>query len=377
MQPDAIRIKLEIARCHLRLGAFETAKQYFRDVLTVNPPDAVRDNIDLYLAAIAATEKRHFFSGSVTYGFSADNNVRSAPGNFLLTFSGFGGIVTLPLTSLPVNDQIQTVTLTANHIYKFEDSPFSWKTSLLSFNSFYNDFKDLNLNYYGLTTGPVYQAGNYQLEAHAVVNNITLGYDEYVQPTGLGASATYIFGQKLIGNAAIGIEKKKYAKISDSWKSATNLKLTLTPIVTLNKNRITGTIEKERENAKLSSWSYDRLKWALRYDRILPKDFTAFGSIDIATTKYDTEASGATVVRSDALKNISLGLSKILWQSENKDLNLSGQLSYTYTDSTSSIDTYDYSKKVYATQLSLSFQILCPKHIRENVDEVRICINIR
>nr|MBF0222317.1 tetratricopeptide repeat protein [Desulfobulbaceae bacterium] len=355
MDPNAIRIKLEIARCHMRLNAFQVAKQYFYEVQASNPPKQVRENIEFFLSAIAATEKRHFFTGIFSAGINYDDNVRSAPGDFLLNFSGAAGSISLNVSSEPVNDQIYTNTFAISHIYKFEDKPYSWKTTFTNFNNFYDDYKDLDITYYGISTGPAFQSSNFLFDLHASINNLTLGFDEYVQPSNVGASLTYVHGPQFMLSSSFVLEKKKYSKPSDNSKNATNINFSLSPSYTIGDNRFTFTLMKENENAHLGHWSYDRHKWALRYDRILPKNFTLFASYEDKTTKYGAVKSGDTEGRSDVIDATAIGLTKLVWQSKDKSRNINLQISHTYTDAHSNINTYAYRKNVTATLLSLGF----------------------
>lgn len=355
MNPDAIRVKLEIARCHMRLGALQAAKQYFYEVLNSKPPKPVADNIEIFLAGINASEKKHFISGMLSLGFSLDNNARSAPGDYQLTFSGFAGDITLDLTSAPVDDKIYSITAAINHIYKFEDSPYSWKTTVTNLSSIYAEYKDLDIHYIGLSSGPAFQGNNFLLEFHASLNKLSLGYDEYVQPTGAGGSVTFLLGPNFLLNSAIGIEKKKYSKAADVEKDATNYTASLSPTFIFGDYRLSPTFAKERENADTAYYSYDRFKWGMRYDRTLPKEINIFASFSIKHTDYDAIKTGDSVKRSDKAQDLTLGANKTFWVSADKSKNISMQVSWTYTDAESNLVLYNYRKKVLASLLSYGF----------------------
>ncbi len=354
IQPGAVRVKLEMARCHAELGALELAKQLFYEVLASRPPESVKKNIDLLLAFIASSQKRHFFSGMTSLGVSFDDNVRSGPPAGTVTAQF--GILEFQADA-PVRDQILSNTILANHIYKIPETPYSWKSSATLFNNFYYDFKDLDLSMVGVSTGPAYQGERIMLDANAHVNNIKLSWDEYVQPYGIGASLTYLFDPHFILSSSLALEKKIYAKSSDDPKDATNFVLNISPSLILGDNRFTFSLTKEQENAKAAYWCYDKLSWGIRYDRVLPYNFTAFVSYDNKETDYD-EANTAltdTESRSDKVHQYTGGLSKIFWQSKNKSQNLSLQLTHTITDANSNIVRSNYNKKVFASSMSYSF----------------------
>lgn len=353
VQPGAIRVKLEMARCHMELGSLELAKHFFYEVLDSNPPQSVKDNVQLLLAAIASTEKLHYFSGMASFGISFDDNVRSAPPPGTITY-----FYTLPLsTDPPVRDQIFATTVAANHVYKIPDTPYAWKTSALLYNNSYKDFRDLDLNMVGISTGPVYQKDRFMIDASVHLNDITLGWDEYVRPFGIGTSITYLLNPSFIISSALTIEKKGYAKESDDPKDATNLLLTLSPSLILDDNRFTVSFAKEHEKASALFWSYDKFSLGLRYDRVLPDNLTGFISFDLKKTKYgaiNTDLTD-TIIRSDTVCLYSIGLTKIFWRSDDKSQNLALQLTHTTTNANSNITRSNYKKRVYASQISYSF----------------------
>lgn len=355
MDPAAVRVKLEIARCHMQLGSYQLARQYFYEVLHTNPPEPVIQNINIYLASMKALEKKHYINGSVSVGISADNNVYSAPGDYLLTFPGSGGDITVPASSEPLADFIYTIIASLSHIYKFEESPYSWKTSIIDLNSLYNQYADLDIHLLGITTGPTYQKNNFFLEAHTSLNTLTLGRAGYVQPTSIGGSAGFLLGPRFLISTSLQFEKKEYKKETDKEKDATNIHASLSPSLSLGKNRLTGTVSKERENADAASFSYDRIQWAIRLDRLLTNSLTFYANYDFKTTDYDAIRAGDIVIRSDEIKILSLGFNKIVWKSKDKSKNISAFLTYTYTDSDSNVAIYTYDKTATTITVSYNF----------------------
>jgi|GEM_PF-1514239 len=357
VQPDATRIKLEIARCHMQLGSFETAKQYFYEVLNSNPPDAVKKNVDYLLAAIAATEKRNFFSGSASFGFDVDDNGRSSELYFAdITLPGSG--ITLSNAQVgarPVQDTITSTIVGINHIYKFLDTPYAWKSSLISYNTFYNELKDLNVNLLGLSSGPSYQTDTSLFEFHGTVNNVALGHEEYVRPIGFGGSALFLLDPQILLNSSFTFENKRYSKAANADQDANNYSLTINPLFIIGDNRYNFSVSREWENADADYWSYDRLKFSLRYDRTLPYDFTAFFSLTATMTDYDAIETALTVKRSDTVEEFSFGLSRQLWIAKDKTRNVSLQASLTRTNADSNIAAYIYRKTVLSTLLTYGF----------------------
>lgn len=355
MQPGAMRVKLELARCYMRLRSFESAKQYFYEVLAGNPPRAVRINIDNYLSAIAAAERRHFFSGTVSAGISFDDNIRSSPGDFL--FTSFDGLnfVTHDLSAPSQSDYYTTASVVVSHIYRREGSPFAWKTTATTFNNLYGDYHDLDVNLFGLSTGPAYETPTALYEVHGMFHDLLVEHDPYMRPMGIGGSAIVSLSSKLIASATTTLQEKRYQEDSNSVKDATTFTLGLSPILMLGNNRITVSLGHEQERADADYWSYNRRAWGGRYDRVLPVDFTAFAGFNRQRTEYGAIKPGDVSQRLDRVSDFYCGVTKLLWQAKGRRQNLLGQLSYTYTESDSTVSVYDYRKNVSVAMFSYGF----------------------
>lgn len=351
--PEAARAKLELARTHLRLGSNELAKQYFKEVLATNPPEQVWKNIQQFLDAIAASEQRHFVNGLFTLGVSHDDNVNVAPTETSVNVN-FSGI-TIPITidQTPISDQIYNTTLVANHIYKFEDNPYTWKTTAVNYNAFYESQNIHDINYLSLSSGPVFQGTNYLWQIQGTISNVDLEYDRYQGAYGLSSTLTWLVDQTILFN--IGATAQQKNTYQDGDKDADNYLITAGPVFTLGPDRITLALGKELENAAHDFNSYDRFIMLARYDRQLPLDFGLFASFRFQNTNYDKTDPLYVNNRSDDVLDLSFGVSKRLWQAEDKRQSLAGQLSYTNTKAESNIALYEYDKNVTAAELTLAF----------------------
>lgn len=350
--PNAQRVKLELARAHLRLGSRELAKQYFKEVQATNPPEQVWKNIQQFLDAIAASEKRHFVNGTFTLGHAWDDNARSAPVSEKISAGLFEFTLTGQSAS-PQSDQINNSTLVLNHIYKNEDYPFLWKTSATSYNALYQSLYDLNINYLGLTSGPVFQNEKTIWDIQALVSHIDVEHERYQSAFGLASSFTAIFMENLLTTFGLKVEEKN--NYVDPERDATNLLYSAGPVLLLGPNRLSLNFTKEVEIAYNEENSYDRFGWKLRYDHNLPYDIALACGLGFTKTSYDKEHSFFGVYRSDDLQEVNVGLSRTLWQDQAKRQALIAQLGHTYTNSESNIDLYTYRKNVTELSLTVSF----------------------
>ena len=348
MNPEAARVKLEIARCHLRLGFREMAKQYFREVLATNPPAPVWENIERYLLAIKKMDKRHLFTGTFTVGIGWDDNVYLSPVSDLV----FGIPLTGP-TAKPVDDQIYSTTAILNHVYRFDNPSLTWKNTFTNYNALYENEHVLDVYYFSLTSGPVWKTDSFMWNNHLIAKHIDVEHDRYLDSFGLGTVLTIPAGQKILLSAGGQVEKKE--NYQDNWRDGTNVMFNFNPILTLGANRISGFFFKEMEDADSQLYSYDRIGWTLRYERKLPRQFAAFASFGVKQTDYDGTNPLFFVQRSDTVQEVRTGISKLLWQSKKNQTNLSGELTYTYLDSDSNISLYTYRKNLVTLSFTVGF----------------------
>ncbi|MBU4412063.1 MAG: tetratricopeptide repeat protein [Proteobacteria bacterium] len=350
--PDANRVKLELARANLQLGSREIAKQYFKEVLATNPPEQVWKNIEKFLASIEEAEQKHFVNGTFTLGHAWDDNARSAPVSDRIA----AGLFEFQLTgqsASPQSDQTNNATLVLNHIYKNVEYPFMWKTAATSYNALYQSLYDLDVNYLGLTSGPVFQQDNFIWDLQALVSLIDVEHDRYQGAFGAASSLTYLFSKNFMGTVGIKAEEKN--NYVDPDRDALNLIFSAGPILLVDQNRLSLLFSKEKENADNEVNSYDRFGWKLRYDRNLPYDFAAFAGLGFTITDYDAQHPFFSVFRNDEVQELTAGVSRLLWQDTAKNQALVMQLGHTYTNSESNIDLYTYRKNVTELNLTVSF----------------------
>lgn len=122
-KPDENRVKLEIARAFHMMNANEIARRYCKEVLSTNPPEAVKKNIIKFLAFMDKSEQKHFFSGSLCVGVDWNNNVWASPG--IGTAKTLIGDIQLTGDSAKkTQDWAYSTMLVMNHTYAFQPGRF-------------------------------------------------------------------------------------------------------------------------------------------------------------------------------------------------------------------------------------------------------------
>jgi tetratricopeptide (TPR) repeat protein len=346
--PNAARVKLEIARCHLRLGFREMARHYFREVLATNPPAPVWQNIERYLAEIEAQERRHLFTGTFTLGLNWDDNVYQSPVSDTIL-----GLQLTGSTARPTSDRILDTTAVINHVYQFEEPRLSWKTTLTDYNALYEDRHDLDVAYYSLGSGPVWNTGRYLWHNQAIAKHIDVEHDRYLDALGFASALTLPAAPGLLVTVGGRLEEKN--NYDDPLRDATNAMLHVTPVLSLGPNRLSALLAKERENAGAEVFSYDRISWSLQYERELTPTTSVFGGFNCQSSDYLDADPFFLVNRADTVQEWRAGASRLLWQSAASRTTLAGQLVYSYLESDSNIDIYTYRKHVVSLSCTLGF----------------------
>ncbi|MDH3393004.1 MAG: tetratricopeptide repeat protein [Desulfobulbaceae bacterium] len=350
MTPDANRVKLELARTNLKLGSREMAKHYFREVLATNPPQQVMDNINKLLDAIAAGEKNHFFNGIFTTSYNFDSNANGTPTDSILYLFGS---VPVTLDQDKKRDQYYGEQAILNHIYRFQDTPYSWKTTATLYGNFYENQNTQDSTVVGISTGPVKQTEKYMWATNLSVASIETAYDRYMGSFGVSSTLTTPVNREMLLTFSGSLQNRKYYQDGD--KDAMNLSLSAGATLMKGENRLTITGTREMEMASANFNRYHRMILNTRYDRTLPYDLSAFVGLRFQMTDYSEQIDIFGKPRNDNQIDSSIGISKLLWKASDGKYSLAGQLSHTHTDAESNISLYGYKKDVTSISMTLAF----------------------
>ena len=352
MDPEAIRIKLELARSHFELGSFEAAKTYFIEVLAADPPENVKKNIEFFLDVMKKAEKKHILSGVFTAGINWDDNIKSAPLSTTTEVLGFELELTGD-TATPKEDQIMNSTIMLNHIYKVPDRNIAWKTILINYNALYQDQVDLDINYLGINSGPVWKTDAFMWDIYGLATQTYLDDEKYLVSNGIASN--FILTMDPVIQIKLGAKSEKKQYPQDTSKDATNTTFSIGPMINAGVNTFGFTLSFEDEGADGPENSYDRHNATLTYSRKLLYNFTFNFKAGLKMTDYREANILYGVKRSDMVKTHTSGFTRIFYQSPDRSRSMSATASYTYTKSESNIDIYSYKKDVLAASMTLMF----------------------
>ncbi|PLX50605.1 MAG: hypothetical protein C0613_03815 [Desulfobulbaceae bacterium] len=251
----------------------------------------------------------------------------------------------------PDDDHAFVVSATFNHLYRPEEDAPLWKTSLLTYNSFYNDEHDLNVNYHEISTGPGIKNDYFLWQNNLLATAIDVEHERYLDSWGFSSTLTSQLIDRFILTGKLRFEDKDNKRYA--FRSAENYQATAQAAFLLDAARLAFTFGKEIESASNRLVSYDRVLMQLRFDTPLPYGIALYASATAKFTTYKKEDPIFAVKRDDDRHEVAVGLSKSLWQDQERHRNLLLALSHRYTDTESNIDLYSYRRN--STNLTLTY----------------------
>lgn len=351
--PHENRVKLEIARAFQKLGANNTAIQYCMEVLASNPPEAVKNNINAFLAFIKKTEQTHFLNGQISTGIDWNNNIWASPS--VGTINTIIGDVNLTgSSSKKTQDWIYASTLGIQHAYRLPSSDHFWKTDLTFYSALYDKTSALDIQYMGGNTGPEFVSGKNRLGLRFLFSHIDLGNTEYQDGLGIKLLLDHTFNPYFLSHTALKVEEKDFPH--NSGKDAKNISLRHDMNYLFRHNWIGIGLKAERENADDDENSYRRYSPSISVSRELPFNMTGSAGYAYQFSTYSKPGSLFNKSREDHQHSVGAGLKKIMWQSsENPDRAASLNLNYQHIWAFSNIELYEYEQDLVQLFLLYAF----------------------
>ncbi len=350
-QPDAERARLELARSYFELGNMASARSNFMQVMAKKPPPPVQKNIQRYLDLIEKSAQQHNFGGQLSVGISFDDNIQSSPvdqqihtiiGN--VTLSGDG--------SVAQQDFINQNSIQLNHSYRKHPKSMGWLSSAVVHNSTYAKEQDLNLNLFGLNTGPVWQTGKWQSRLQGQFNHLILDDKRYMTLAGVTAEQSWQYNKHYNVGASASFSSLDYA---NSDRDAEIYRFEIKQHASWGKNRLSASLGVEFNQAREDHFSYIRELLSIRYQRLLPWQFQGELGFRYYHSDHDEAEPLFSEKRREDFRELQASLSRPLWRSKTRSQQLMARLQYAYTDTYSNIGLYKYDKQVANFILSYQF----------------------
>lgn len=344
LDPNAHRIRLDLAALYYDDGQYEKADEQFLIVRSAKIPSQVEANIKNYkLKKQLSNQKNYTLSASL--GYLKDSNVNVGPNIDTITMYDID--FTLSNDAKETEDDANTLKADATLYNQFKH--FLLKTSL-SFNKIdYDEQNDYDSTSYTLSTGPVFFSDDTMYIVPLNYSNIDMGSsdDYYLKYISLNPSFKKRISPTLSYSLKLNIDKKSYKLLPN--KDGITYGLTYGAEILNDKtSNINFTTFFNKNESKNDIYSFTSIGAGLSYTDVILKRIFFIGSVNYSTTSY-AEAEDAFAIDKEE-NNLNGSLNFIY------DLNLynsSLMFSYFRQKNSSNIDLYAYKR----SQSMISFNI--------------------
>ena len=330
--PEALRVRLELARAHFMAREFQNADRQFRAVRAENLPPAVQANVDVFLGQIRMAKD---WSYGLSVAIAPDTNINGASTTrevdiYGLPFrlsedarqkSGIGAAIDASLEYAPriaPNGRFRLGAALQRREYKG------------------TQFDDMTL---ALQAGPRFVLPKWDLSLLGTGFRRWYGGDAYASSFGGRMEATHYAGPRTVFNGSLAI-----LRIEDEREDARSrwvYSASLGGMRQINqKSAVTVRLGINRQDAQENAYS----NWAgvisAGYYRELPEGFSIYLEPSLALTDYDAPLLAFGKTRKDKVGSITAAVLNrriVLWR-------FTPRIAYSFTKSDSTIDLYDYNR---------------------------------
>ena len=219
--PNLPRVQLEIGALYFRMGSYDISRSYFQKALAANPPSEVRARIANYLAEIAKRSGIQQFTGFVLFGAQTQSDANLAPGS---------PIVQSPIGPVLLNNQFvkkrdENVFGTGSFLYSYDLGTQTRDTIEVGGTGYANHYSSvtrLDLGIVELTAGPRFHflrplpdVSDISLKPYAIVNDVSLGGNQYFNTYGVGSELTAGVWQDLHFKSIFEFRQKNFTDAPD------------------------------------------------------------------------------------------------------------------------------------------------------------------
>ncbi len=193
--PNLPRVQLELGALYFRMGSYDLARAYFEKAVAGNPPAAVRQRINDYLAQIDSAQSRHHFSGYVFFGAQYQSDANVAPSSPLIASPIGPVLLGSQFTRQASGSLFGTGSLLYSYDLETQNRDTLDVTAVGALNHYFNaEVNHLDLALFELTGGPRFNfpsggiVGNApaSFRPYAIFDEVGLGWDQYFAAGGVG-----------------------------------------------------------------------------------------------------------------------------------------------------------------------------------------------
>lgn len=336
--PSNHRVRLELARTLFMMRSYKQAKEELTKVLASPIPPVVRKNVEKFMQAVEAKDKKYFLNKVAIFGFGWDDNVGNNSGDEYIG-------------NLPLNDNgeksgsyLKTI-LVGNLIVPVKSNPkLSWESLGVGYIQEQLQHHSSDIWLTSLTTGIGYTNKNYKNLTSVNYDHIWIGSESNMYYYGISNNLKYKIDKNTLA-FDMKFKKKQMVKSEDRDQNTNISEFGLKYTIPVKAKELTydlsTTYTKEKQK-NYSAYSQSNNKSNRKYKLSVKKDYPKDYSLTLGYQKefayYKGIDAANTTNRKDTIDNISLKLDKKLDNSKQ----LSFEFDIKNADSTiGSLYTYD------------------------------------
>ncbi|MGB0712525.1 MAG: tetratricopeptide repeat protein [Gammaproteobacteria bacterium] len=344
--PENARVRLEIGRAYFLIGQYDRAKAEFSHVLSNDPPENVRTNVNRYLDAIDRAEGRYLpkLTGYVEASAGYDSNANTSPGTAEF-FTPTLGTGILSAASLSQHTLFGETKVGGDFTYPVTRE---WKlnanaSARMRLNDKAKDFDTSEMN---LGAGATWTKGDHTVVLSVGYQDYYLDYARYRSTETAGGEWRYAFNPTTQGSVFLQQSGLDYpgndvlnSTLSTFGVSATHVfDLQWTPVVF---GAFYGLTEDAEIDTVTSLASAQRDGWGASMGTVLTLDAPTSTRLTLSGQVQHSLYEGENVLflrsREDDLFSFSIGIARNVLD----DLTLSASYAHTINDSNIVINDYD------------------------------------
>ncbi len=206
-EPAVIRPRLELARAYLKLNNNKAAIREFKRVLSLNPPDVVRQNVNHYLTSLQTDSwenRRAVINSLLSLSFGFDDNINFGFDDDEIVLPVFGNI-RLNADSVKQDSGFAEARYQLNY-RKADSHHFNRFSSAAITHRDYFDNGDFNLTDLDIRTGFTFNKNKYQYQMVLRDRPVLLGGEFYTNTIGLDVALRRGLGLGSVLTAVVSLE---------------------------------------------------------------------------------------------------------------------------------------------------------------------------
>lgn len=358
-EPNAGRIRLELAEVLYRQGKLDDARTELVAVRSMNPPEQVRQSIDGFITQVDAAKAdpslrprpQKNWSAYITAGFTSDSNVNAGPDTDTVFLYGLP--FTLSSGAQETRDTAFFFRTGINHQAQL-DNGVVWRSSAnLSFTNYFeaNAYDTTSLS---VSSGPSFKLSDTVGLSVPITYNVQR-YNEqgswYSQSWGIAPRLQYAAKDNLQLYLDTSISRKRFNGSSDRDLTAYTFNPSLNFQPHENGNIAVG-LQYGRENSGLDIYSNTVRGAYIGYQHVFREQgIRASITASYTDTQFDGIQAAYTEARHDVSRKISANVSYAIPQMNGMTL----QGSVSYQDNDSNLDINNYDRTLFSVSLTKRF----------------------